>query len=477
MSNPETDTWPLKPEESSSAAAVEKALRLEEDSHGKEILDWGVDIVGDNPAEGPNYFIWRYKTDDSNLPDTSELKVDVFPDDDKADSAVQAALAGRTHIAHGPAIIGKKRQIILLSRPGPPVPVGPQDALSRLLARAKADVGHPLWTAPETDRGRFGCADAVSHILHDELGFSVGITTSTKKLYDELVAAGWQKIDVTTSGVVVPPGAVIVSPTFTDKQGKTVHGHTGIVGENGAIYSNSSNGPSKGLWEENWTVDKWKEYYARCGSFAFVPPAEAAPRVETGRKPMTFNATRQPVKGDRPPIGFLEELVAWAGSAADEIFAPNASFHDDIYDSVSPQLGPCEGIAHRRAVMLEVLRVLAGIESNWNWNDGVDKSKRTRATAENSEAGAWQVSADSMNFGKELKDLVRKALARDGGGSLDSNAFQRVMKNDHQLAIEYAARLLRHTTKHHGPVNGNKRSKKIYPWLSKPAVAEFQALV
>jgi len=87
------------------------------------------------------------------------------------------------------------------------------------------------------------------------------------------------------------------------------------------------------------------------------------------------------------------------------------------------------------------------------------------------------VSADSMNFGKELKDLVRKALARDGGGSLDSNAFQRVMKNDHQLAIEYAARLLRHTTKHHGPVNGNKRSKKIYPWLSKPAVAEFQALV
>ena len=188
---------------------------------------------------------------------------------------------------------------------------------------------------------------------------------------------------------------------------------------------------------------------------------------------MTFNATRQPVKGDRPPIGFLEELVAWAGSAADEIFAPNASFHDDIYDSVSHQLGPCEGIATRRAVMLEVLRVLAGIESTWNWNDGVDKSKRTRATAENSEAGAWQVSADSMNFGQELKDLVQKALARDGGGSLDANAFQRVMKKDHQLAIEYAARLLRHTTKHHGPV----RDHRIHRWLSKDAVAEFQALV
>jgi hypothetical protein len=465
MSNPERNRWALKPEESSSAAAVEKALRLEEDSHGKEILDWGVDIVGDNPAEGPNYFIWRYRPDDSNLPDTSELKVDVFPEDDKAESAVLAALAGRTCIAWGPAIIGKKRQIILISRPGPAVPVGPQDALSRLLAEAKADVGRALWKDDrDTNHGQLGCADAVSHILH-ELGFSVGITTSTKKLYDELVAAGWQKIDVTTSGVVVPPGAVIVSPTCS-----AMHGHTGIVSEKGRIYSNRS---KDGLWGDDWTVNKWKEHYARCGVYAFVPPAQAAPRVETGRKPMTFNATRQPVNGSRPPIRFLEELVAWARSAADEIFAPNASFHDDIYDSVSHQLGPCEGIATRRAVMLEVLRVLAGIESTWNWNDGVDKSKRKRPTAENSEAGAWQVSADSMIWGKELKDLVQKALARDGGGSLDANAFQRVMKKDHQLAIEYAARLLRHTTKHHGPV----KRHEIHPWLSKDAVAEFQELV
>jgi hypothetical protein len=30
-----------------------------------------------------------------NLPDTSELKVDVFPDDEKADSAVLRAARGR----------------------------------------------------------------------------------------------------------------------------------------------------------------------------------------------------------------------------------------------------------------------------------------------------------------------------------------------------------------------------------------------
>lgn len=78
-----------------------------------------------------------------------------------------------------------------------------------------------------------------------------------------------------------------------------------------------------------------------------------------------------------------------------------------------------------------------------------------------------------MNWGKELKALVHNALVRDGGGSLDGNAFQRVMKKDHQLAIEYAVRLLRHTTNHHGPV----RHHKIHPWLRPDAVAEFQALV
>jgi hypothetical protein len=274
ISNPETNIAiplslnirKLTEEESSSAARVEQVLRNQEDSYFKEIVKWGVEIDEHNPAEGVNYCIWRVKPDDTNLPDTSELKVDLFTDDEKADSAVLTALAGRTGIAWGPAFIGKKRQIILLSRPGPAVPVGPQDALSRLLAEAKAEVG-VLSTKddPEADHGNLGCAVAVTHILK-KLGFPILKTPSTDKLKEELEHARWRPVPLNT------PGAVIVSPT----QG-AVHGHTGIVGENGVIYSNDS---ATGFWQHHYTIDTWLNRYNKqlgLGSFAFAPPAEAAP--------------------------------------------------------------------------------------------------------------------------------------------------------------------------------------------------------
>jgi hypothetical protein len=59
-----------------------------------------------------------------------------------------------------------------------------------------------------------------------------------------------------------------------------------------------------------------------------------------------------------PPDAFLDELVAWGGTAPDDIFVPNA-IHD-VYSSVVGVLGPWRDLNHRRAVMLEVLRVLAG---------------------------------------------------------------------------------------------------------------------
>src|SRR5262249_26562895 len=74
----------------------------------------------------------------------------------------------------------------------------------------------------------------------------------------------------------------------------------------------------------------------------------------------------------------------------------------------------------------------------------------------------------SMNFGQELKDLVRAKV-----GTLDGNAFQRAMKQDHELAIEYIARLLRRTIRHNGPV----KRHEINGWLRRDAVAEFQALL
>ena len=182
---------------------------------------------------------------------------------------------------------------------------------------------------------------------------------------------------------------------------------------------------------------------------------------------MAFRATKQKVHNRGiPPDSFLDELITWGRTAADDIFAPNENA--DVYSSVVEVLGPWQGPLHRRAGMLEVMRVLAGFESSWNWNAGVDTTNPTSTTPTTIEAGAWQVSANSMSFGPELKELVLRKV-----GSLDGNAFQRAMKRDHVLAMEYIARLLRRTVKHNGPV----KRHEIDEWLRRDAVEEFQALL
>jgi hypothetical protein len=182
---------------------------------------------------------------------------------------------------------------------------------------------------------------------------------------------------------------------------------------------------------------------------------------------MAFHATKQKVLNRGvPPDSFLNELVAWGRTAPDEIFAPNPDA--DIYSNVVGVLGPWESIRHRRAVMLEVMRVLAGFESSWDFNAGVDTNNPTSTTPDTIEAGAWQVSANSMAFGQELKDLVLNKV-----GSLDGDDFQQGMKQDHPLAMEYVARLLRRTVNHHGPV----KRHEIDLWLRRDAVVEFQALL
>lgn len=182
---------------------------------------------------------------------------------------------------------------------------------------------------------------------------------------------------------------------------------------------------------------------------------------------MAFRATKQKVLNRGiPPDSFLDELVAWGRTAPDEIFAPNAAA--DVYSNVVGVLGPWQDIRHRRAAMLEVMRVLAGFESSWDFNAGVDTTNPASTTPETIEAGAWQVSADSLAFGQELKDLVLSKV-----GTLDGDAFQQAMKQDHPLAMEYIARLLRRTVNANGPV----KRHEIDPWLRRDAVAEFQALL
>lgn len=182
---------------------------------------------------------------------------------------------------------------------------------------------------------------------------------------------------------------------------------------------------------------------------------------------MNFVATKERVSNRGiPPDSFLSQLVQWGRAAPEEIFAPNPFF--DIYTSVKKVLGPWKDLHHRRAVMLEVMRVLGGFESSWEWEEGRDTTNSTSITDQTIEAGLWQVSANSMNFAQELKDLVMMHA-----GTLNGIKFQEAMKTDHALAMEYIARLLRRTVRHNGPVLRHE----IDEWLSRDAVEEFEFLL
>ncbi len=171
------------------------------------------------------------------------------------------------------------------------------------------------------------------------------------------------------------------------------------------------------------------------------------------------------------PEDFLNELVDWALEAPDEIFARNENF--DIYSKIVSHLGPWDGLLHRKAAMLEVLRVLGGFESSWDWNEGPDSTNPNSNTDCTEEAGIFQCSGDSMNFDSSLRNLLE---THSSNGSTTCKMFQKVTKQNHEFAMEYCARLIRLTTLHHGPIKRDKPSSKdhIYAWIRRDCVDEFR---
>lgn len=177
-----------------------------------------------------------------------------------------------------------------------------------------------------------------------------------------------------------------------------------------------------------------------------------------------YQACLHPVDNrGEPPKEFLDELTDWASTASDDIF--EESTRHDIYSELEDVLGPWQGLQHRKAAMVEVLRVLAGFESSWDWNEGRDTTNPASNTPCTTEAGIFQCSGDSMEHSRALRQLLKSTA-----GSDDCATFQATTKKDHVFALEYCARLLRITTGHHGPIKDGSLKRAV----RRDAVAEFQ---
>jgi hypothetical protein len=163
---------------------------------------------------------------------------------------------------------------------------------------------------------------------------------------------------------------------------------------------------------------------------------------------------------------FLCSMISWAKIAPDEIFIPKPDDpgETDIYTHIKPYLGPWTSPAYRKAAMLEVMRVLGGLESSWNWSEGVDVTNQTslhNKTGE--ETGAWQVSYDSRQFGFDLRTISPD----------QPQDFIDRMKTDRTLAMSYISRLLRHTIRHHGPILRGEVAR----YVRRPSALEFELLL
>jgi hypothetical protein len=186
----------------------------------------------------------------------------------------------------------------------------------------------------------------------------------------------------------------------------------------------------------------------------------------------------------RPSVAFLDELVAWAKKAPDEIFAPN-KVPVDIYTVIKSSLGERQftdyagteikvwmSPLHRKAALVETMRVHAMMESSGNWNEGVDMTNRTSMkNIAGQETGIFQVSFDSTYLGN---GAMRPFVVAQNIET--ATKFIPAMKSDHELALLYYARLVRVSIAWAGPLLRHGEDS-VFPWLRPAAMQEFMGLL
>jgi hypothetical protein len=125
--------------------------------------------------------------------------------------------------------------------------------------------------------------------------------------------------------------------------------------------------------------------------------------------------------------------------------------------------------------MVDVLRVLGGFESSWDYSEGIDVNNGSSAQSKcNEEAGIFQTSANSMTFDRSLKTLFIDQCS-GLSGKTDCIRFINCSKNNpkHLFVIEYTARLIRFTVNHHGPL----KRREIHKWLRRDCVSAVEKLL
>ena len=112
---------------------------------------------------------------------------------------------------------------------------------------------------PEEDD--LACMGALNAVFKKAFNEEIGGGLSTYRAYQIL------RIDTRFQKALVPlKGDIIISPTGYGN-GTFRNGHTGIVGEDEKVMSNTS---ANGLWLANYTLTSWKKRYKDYGGFPMV---------------------------------------------------------------------------------------------------------------------------------------------------------------------------------------------------------------
>jgi hypothetical protein len=120
----------------------------------------------------------------------------------------------------------------------------------QLYVYAKTQLGFEKKGIPDTAPKEVNCVEALNQIGIEVFGkpFCKGASTIT---LSQTLKYSTRFAKVTYKDAL--RGDIIVSPT----QGAN-KGHTGIIGDNGQIYSNSS---LTGKWQDHWDIGGWYKYY------------------------------------------------------------------------------------------------------------------------------------------------------------------------------------------------------------------------